>query len=76
VNVAVLLVMSVSAAQFLDRVERFHEHWNKFMRAYMGCPLDAIQISECRPERAQFDYAEFLKAARAARELFELKAAD
>jgi hypothetical protein len=75
--VLVLLGMGIarpfSADDFPEKAVRFHEHWNRFFRSYLGCPKDATDASECNPKLGTFDYAEFNKAAKEARALFALE---
>lgn len=57
-----------------ERIASFHRHWDKFLRAYLGCPKDATAVDQCDLKQGVWEYPEFLKAAKAAKELFELKA--
>jgi len=71
------LVMVGSAGtpnrNFDEKLERFHYHYDLFVRAYLGCPKGAAFVKECRPELGTFDYSEFNHAARDARPLFALE---
>lgn len=55
------------------RIVEFHRHWEKFLRAYLGCPSWATNIKECDLNRGLWEYPEFVKAAKAGRELFDLE---
>jgi len=71
------LVMVGSAGtsnpSFQENLARFHLHYDKFMRAYEGCPKGAAFIEECKPDLGTFDYGEFNRAAHEARDLFSLE---
>lgn len=58
--------------EFARKLERFHYHYNLFVRAYLGCPKGAVYSEQCKPELGTFDYAEFNHAARDAAPLFDL----
>jgi hypothetical protein len=58
------------AQAFAERIGRFHDHWNKFLRTYMGCPKSAVVVEDCDLKAGIFDYAEFNSAGREARALF------
>lgn len=65
--------MSASAGEmdlFSERVIRFHNHWNAFVRSYLGCPKGATSADQCHPKIGIVDYAEFTAASREARILF------
>lgn len=55
------------------RVAAFHQSWDKFLRKYLGCPSWATNIKECDLNRGLWDYPEFRKASKLAKELFERK---
>jgi hypothetical protein len=71
------LVTAISAEtpnlNFAQNLERFHHHYDLFIRAYAGCPKGAAFIEQCKPELGTFDYYEFNHAAREAGPLFGLK---
>lgn len=72
--VAVMLQASVALAfsrdDFDDRVIRFNNLWNRFIRLHFGCGPDEIKVSECKPFNAVLAYREFSQAAREAQKLF------
>lgn len=55
-----------------DQIVSFNEHWGKFFREYFGCPKQARDFEECKPTLGIWDYPEFMKAAKAGRELFDI----
>src|ERR1035437_6891369 len=55
---------------FYEKLERFHLHCDKFIRAYEGCPKGAAFIEECKPALGTFDWRSEEHAASAARPLF------
>lgn len=57
--------------EFGSRLARFHLHYNRFMRAYYGCPSGASEVEQCRPYEGTMNAREFEQARRAAKELFE-----
>lgn len=57
---------------FQERLLRFHQHYNQFVRIYLGCPKGAVEMAQCHPDQGTLDYAEFLKARTEARKLFDL----
>lgn len=59
-------------AGFEDRLVKFDQHWDRFKRAYYGCSKEATRLADCHAAK-QFDYAEFVKAAKDARPLFALE---
>jgi hypothetical protein len=71
------LVMVGSAGtsnpSFEANLARFHLHYDKFIRAYEGCPKGAAFIEECKPALGTFDWYEFNHAAKEARPLFSLE---
>ena len=58
---------------FEENLARFHLHYDKFIRAYEGCPKGAAFIEECKPDLGTFDWYEFNHAAHEARDLFSLE---
>lgn len=66
-----VIVRAATNPEFAGQVAQFHEHWERFLRAYLGCPKGAIDIRQCDGARGVLDYPEFLKAARIGRKLFE-----
>ncbi len=58
---------------FLEKLARFHDHYQKFFRAYLGCPKDAAHIEDCKPDLGTFDFYEFNHAATSAGPLFGLE---
>ena len=52
------------------RLERFHGPYNRWMRTFLGCPEGARTAEECDPRKGTFDYREFNRARRAAKDLF------
>lgn len=68
------IARAVAATPNVDpRIAEFHQHWDKFLRVYLGCPSWATQIRECDLNQGLWDIPEFRKAAKAAKELFDLK---
>jgi hypothetical protein len=61
-----------TSADFDQKLATFHEHYNRFFRVYLGCPKAAVRVEDCRPGAGSIDYAEFQRARRAARDLFDL----
>lgn len=57
---------------FAERALAFNHRWNKFFRAYLGCPAVAHDVSQCEPRAGRLDLGEFSAAKREARKLFEL----
>lgn len=70
---AVEPLSAAAADDFPEKVVRFHDHWNRFFRAYLGCPKGATDAQQCNPKLGTFDYDEFNKAAKEARALFSLE---
>jgi hypothetical protein len=69
---ACLIVRATAAdAEFARHLEQFHQHYNVFLRAYLGCPASAREIEECNPKLGSFDYGEFAKARKHAKTLFQ-----
>ena len=74
-----ILALFVSAAaaspsaDFDQKLAAFHQHYDRFMRAYLGCPKRAASIDDCKPALGTLDYAEFGRARNAARELFDFR---
>lgn len=54
------------------RIMAFEVHWEKFVRAYWGCPERATEAAECTGPK-YLDYGEFNAAGRQARKLFALE---
>lgn len=73
---ALLVVLFAAAARpapdFGESLARFHLHYNRFMRLYLGCPKGAVEIEQCNPKQGLMDYSEFQRAAKEARTLFNL----
>jgi hypothetical protein len=57
---------------FSDRVVKFHQHWDRFLRAYFCCPKGAVSTDQCSPQTGVLDYQEFFAARREAKALFDL----
>lgn len=69
-----LSAMSAEAPdEFGMHLARFHEHYNRFMRAYLGCSTAAVSIDDCKPDLGTFDFREFRHAEEAAAPLFNLQ---
>lgn len=71
-----LLAAPTIAAPTLElgqKLARFHQHYDRFMRAFFGCPKGAVSIDECSPNQGTIDYGEFNRAARDAEPLFGLE---
>lgn len=69
---ALLLIQATSggADDFGQRLGRFHLHYSRFVRAYLGCPQGAREVEECDKALGSFDYSEFNAARREARNIF------
>jgi hypothetical protein len=56
------------------RIIRFDIPYDKFVRAYFGCPpAGYFESSDCITSRRETDYTSFTKACHAAADLFKLK---
>ncbi len=72
----VLILSALSAEapdEFSAKLARFHEHYNRFTRAYLGCAKGAINVEDCQPDLGTFDFREFRLAEEAAVPLFNLQ---
>lgn len=75
---ALLVVIFIAVAwpageDFGESLARFHLHYNRFMRLYLGCPKGAVDIEQCDPKQGLMDYTEFQRAAKEARTLFSIE---
>jgi hypothetical protein len=68
-----MLSAAISPDDFISRLFTFHNHYDRFMRAYLGCPPGAKEPGDCQPAKGLMDYGEFNKARQAATQLFDLK---
>jgi len=83
-----LLIVLVSAGltaapvhdEFRDKVVKFHQAYDAFLRKYVGCPTREKQIMkdqfvavECDPLKGELDQAAWHKTREAAKELFDLR---
>lgn len=67
------LVLS-SPEDLLERVVKFEVHHDRFVRGVFGCPMKGDMTHEvCHPKRGIVSYEDFLKARKAAAELYSLK---
>jgi hypothetical protein len=75
--IGLFVILSAMSAEAPDEfglnLARFHEHYNKFMRAYLGCGKAAVSIDDCKPDLGIFDFREFRHAEEAAAPLFNLQ---
>lgn len=62
--------------EFGMKLARFHEHYDKFVRTFLGCPKDAGHVEECKPNLGTFDFREFRFAKEGAMPLFDLERKD
>lgn len=73
--VAFVLAFATTAqvvdTQLTDDIHNFHKHWDKYIRTYFGCGQEAHSTAECNPALATIDYAEWIKARKAAKKLFK-----
>ena len=69
-----ILASSIAAAgtvdDFDDKVLSFNHAWNAFFRAHFGCPQEATDPKECKPQFGSLAVKEFTKAAKEGRKLF------
>jgi hypothetical protein len=69
------------APEFHDKLVKFHKHYDKFLRTYMGCPLinkedmvkEGVTFVECDRALGGYDMKEFKAAREGAMDLFELE---
>lgn len=82
--IIVLIALGLSAApiqdEFRDRLVKFHQSYDVFLRKYVGCPArekqairDQFIAVECDPLKGELDQAAWSKAREAAKELFDLE---
>lgn len=69
------------APEFHEKLVKFHKHYDKFLRTYMGCPAvnredaikEGLKFVECDRALGGYDQKEFQGARLAAMDLFELE---
>jgi hypothetical protein len=72
--VSVLCIPLTSQDETGSRIIKFDKPYDRFVRAYFGCPAEGyFEGADCKPSRAETDYATFTKACHAAADLFRLK---
>lgn len=60
--------------ELYNKVLKFENSWNIFIRDLYGCPRDGETSPEtCKPQQGNINYDEWAKARKAAKELFELE---
>jgi hypothetical protein len=57
----------------VEQAFAFHEPWNKYFRALLGCPDGAVDAAECKPHMGKTEYEAWAKAREAAKDLFQLR---
>lgn len=73
----ILCALSAEAPdEFSMKLGRFHDHYNRFMRGYLGCATGAVSVDDCKPDLGTFDFREFRLAEEAAAPLFNLERKD
>jgi len=84
--VFVVLLVAASAQNvdmdFRVKLSRFHQHYDKFLRKFMGCgPMpekeqavkDGVHFVECDADLSMIDQKEFKAAREEAKVLFDLE---
>ena len=59
--------------ELTDSIFAFQNHWDKFLRAYFGCPKTAASTAECSVNTGVIDYGEWIKARKEAKKLFKFE---
>lgn len=40
---------------FWEKLARFHDHYNRFMRGYLGCRKNDAYLEQCKPSLGRLD---------------------